>query len=167
MTEKLKDIKETASDVVEIIRELSSPDVQESLDKIKEVAKIAREIIESLKDPAIIANVENLRKTSESIEKTGARIEKITGDLKNSGILDGAQEIMNSAKNTINSLGYMKNMGETVDAVKEMLRAISELVNEMKLTVEASRKYGIIRDTEETIRETRGLLGERKSTTSE
>lgn len=42
MAEKLKDIKETASDAVEIIRELGSPDVQESLEKIREVAKTGR-----------------------------------------------------------------------------------------------------------------------------
>ena len=40
MAEKLKDIKETASDAVEIIRELGSPDVQESLENIRELAKI-------------------------------------------------------------------------------------------------------------------------------
>ncbi len=34
MTEKLKDIRETTSDAVEIIRELGSPDVQASLEKI-------------------------------------------------------------------------------------------------------------------------------------
>ncbi len=38
MAEKLKDIKETASDAVEIIRELGSPDVKESLEKMGEVA---------------------------------------------------------------------------------------------------------------------------------
>jgi len=39
MAEKLKDNRETASDAVEIIRELGSPDVQESLEKLREVAK--------------------------------------------------------------------------------------------------------------------------------
>jgi hypothetical protein len=45
MAEKLKDIKETASDAVEIIRELGSPDVQKSLEKIKQVAQMMRNTI--------------------------------------------------------------------------------------------------------------------------
>jgi uncharacterized protein YjgD (DUF1641 family) len=162
MAEKIKDIKEAASDAVEIIRELGSPDVQESLEKIREVAKTAREIIESLKDPAMVANIENMRKTAESIENTGARMEIITNELKNSGVLDAARETMKSAKSTINSVGNAKSMGETMDAIKEMLRAVSGLVDELKLTVTSSKKEGVIHDAEEAIRETRSAFTEHK-----
>jgi methyl-accepting chemotaxis protein len=159
MAEKLKDIKETASDAVEIIRELGSPDVQESLEKIREVAKTAREIIESLKDPAMVTNFENIRKTVESIDSTSARLEKITMEMKNSGILDEAKETIKSAKDTIGSFGTGSgNMGETIDAIKEMLRSISGLVDELKLTVASSKKDGIIHNAEEAIRETRSAL---------
>ena len=159
MAEKLKDIKETASDAVEIIRELGSPDVQESLEKIREVAKTAREIIESLKDPAMVTNIENMRKMVESADSTSARLEKITADMKSSGILDEARETIKSAKNTIGSLGTGGgNMGETIDAIKEMLRSISGLVDELKLTVASSKKDGIIKNAEEAIRETRSAL---------
>ena len=158
MAEKLKDIKETASDAVEIIKELGSPDVQESLEKIREVTKAAREIIESLKDPAMVTNFENIRKTAESVENTSARMEKITADLKNSGVIDEARETMKSAKTAISSMGDSRNMGETMDSIKEMLRAISGLVDELKLTVMASKKDGVIHDAEEAIRETRSAL---------
>jgi hypothetical protein len=46
---KLKDIRDTASDAVEILRELGTPGVQESLDKAKEMAIIAKEIMETMK----------------------------------------------------------------------------------------------------------------------
>jgi hypothetical protein len=36
MLDKLKDIKNIASDAVEIIRELGTPEVQESLEKIRD-----------------------------------------------------------------------------------------------------------------------------------
>jgi uncharacterized protein YjgD (DUF1641 family) len=162
MSEKLKDIKETASDAVEIIRELGSPDVQESLEKIRDVAKAARDIIESIKSPDMVANIENVRKTVESIENTSARMEKITTELKNSGILDQATETIRSAKSTISSMGDPKNMGETIDAIKDMLRSISNLVDEIKVTITSSRKDGVIHDAEEAVRETRSAFSEHK-----
>ncbi|MEP0826439.1 MAG: hypothetical protein HRF40_13225 [Nitrososphaera sp.] len=163
MPEKLKDIKETASDAVEIIRELGSPDVQESLEKIREVAKTAREIIESLKDPAMVTNIENMRKMMESIDSTSARMEKITMEAKSSGLLDEARETMKSAKETIRSVGSGGgNMGETIDAIKEMLRSISGLMDELKITVAESKKDGVIRNAEEAVRETRSALSGQK-----
>lgn len=169
MAEKLKDIKATASDAVEIIRELGSPDVQESLEKIRDVAKTAREIIESLKDPAMVTNIENMRKMVESVDSTSSRLEKITMEMKNSGILDEARETIKSAKNTISSVGSSSggggggsNMGETVDAIKEMFHSISGLADELKLTVASSKKDGIIHNAEEAIRETKNAFTERK-----
>lgn len=163
MAEKLKDIKETASDAVEIIRELGSPDVQESLEKIRDVAKTAREIVESLKDPAMVTNIENMRKMVESVDNTSARLEKITMEMKNSGILNEARETIKSAKETISSVGSGGgNMGETFEAVKEMLRSIAGLVDELKITVASSKKDGIIHNAEEAIRETRSAFTNQK-----
>jgi anionic cell wall polymer biosynthesis LytR-Cps2A-Psr (LCP) family protein len=162
MTERLKDIKETASDAVEIIRELGSPDVQASLEKIRDTAKVGSEIIKSLKDPGMVTNIENIRKTAESFENTSARIERVTMELKNSGVLDETRETIKSAKNTISSVGDSKNMGETMDAIKEMLRSISALVDELKLTVIGSKESGTIHNIEETIRETRSAFTEHK-----
>jgi hypothetical protein len=160
MAEKLRDIKETASDAVEIIRELGSPEVQQSLEKIKDTATMAREIIESLKDPEMVKNIENIRKMVESFESTSAKMENITMELKNSGVLGETGNMIKSAKNTMNSMGDSKNIGEVIDAIKEMLRSISGLVNEVKLTVVSSKKDGVIHDTEEAIRETRSIFTE-------
>ena len=162
MTEKLKDIKETASDAVEIIRELGSPDVQASLERIRDTAKVGSDIINSLKDPAMVTNIENIRKITESFENSSARIERVTMELKNSGILDETRETIKAAKNTISSVGDSKNMGETMDAIKEMLRSISALVDELKLTVMESKQSGTIHNMEEAIRETRNAFTEHK-----
>ena len=161
MAERIKNIKETASDAVEIIRELGTPEVQDSLEKIRETAKMAQGIIESLKDPAMVANFENIRKTAESFENTSARIEAVTEELKKSGVMDEAREVMKAAKGTMGAVSDSKNMGETMDAIKEMLRSISGLVEEIKLTVQSSKKDGVIHDAEEAIRETRSIV-ERK-----
>jgi cell fate (sporulation/competence/biofilm development) regulator YmcA (YheA/YmcA/DUF963 family) len=162
MAEKLKDIKKTTSDAVEIIRELGSPDVQKSLEKIRDTAKVGSEIIKSLKEPTMVTNIENIRKTTESIEKSSARIERVTMELKNSGVLDETRETIKSAKYTISSVGDSKNLGETMDALKEMLRSISALVDELKLTVVESKQSGTIHNIEETIRETRSAFTEHR-----
>ena len=160
MAEKLKNIKETASDAVEIIKELGSPDVQESLEKIKETAKVAREVIESFKDPEMVKNIENIRKTSESFDNISTRMENIMGDLRESGVLDEARETMKSAKNAIGSIGGgdNKNMSEMMDAIKEMLRSISGLMDELKFTVASSKREGVIHDAEESVRTTRSIF---------
>jgi hypothetical protein len=160
MAEKLKDIKETASDAVEIIRELGSPEVQESLEKIKETAKTAREVIESFKDPAMVTNIENIRKMTESIDSTSTRMEKVVIELKSSGILDETRETIKSAKTTMSSIGDGKNIGEMVDAIKEMLRSISGLMEELKITVVESKKSGTLHNAEEAIQETRNIFTE-------
>ena len=162
MADKLKDVKKTTSDAVEIIRELGSPDVQKSLEKIRDTAKVGSEIIKSLKEPTMVTNIENIRKTTESIEKSSARIERVTMELKNSGVLDEARETIKSAKYTISSVGDSKNLGETMDALKEMLRSISALVDELKLTVVESKQSGTIHNIEETIRETRSAFTEHR-----
>jgi mevalonate kinase len=140
MAEKLKNIKETASDAVEIIKELGSPDVQESLEKIKETAKVAREVIESFKDPEMVKNIENIRRTSESFDNISAKMENIMKDVKSFGGGDN------------------KNMGEMMDAIKEMLRSISALMDELKFTVASSKKEGVIHDAEEAVRTTRSIF---------
>jgi phenylalanyl-tRNA synthetase alpha subunit len=162
MAEKLKDMKKTTSDAVEIIRELGSPDVQKSLEKIRDTAKVGSEIIKSLKEPTMVTNIENIRKTTESIEKSSARIERVIMELKNSGVLDETRETIKSAKYTISSVGDSKNLGETMDALKEMLRSISALVDELKLTVVESKQSGTIHNIEETIRETRSAFTEHR-----
>jgi hypothetical protein len=162
MAEKLKDMKKTTSDAVEIIRELGSPDVQKSLEKIRDTAKVGSEIIKSLKEPTMVTNIENIRKTTESIEKSSARIVRVTMELKNSGVLDETRETIKSAKYTISSVGNSKNLGETMDALKEMLRSISALVDELKLTVVESKQSGTIHNIEETIRETRSAFTEHR-----
>ena len=124
--------------------------------------RLASEIIKSLKEPTMVTNIENIRKTTESIEKSSARIERVTMELKNSGVLDETRETIKSAKYTISSVGDSKNLGETMDALKEVLRSISALVDELKLTVVESKQSGTIHNIEETIRETRSAFTEHR-----
>ena len=160
MSDKLRDIKDTASDAVEIIRELGTPEVQASLEKIRETAKIAKEVIESLKDPAIVANIENVRKTAESLERSSDRMEATVAEVKSTGMLDEVKGAIGSARSAMDSLGKGEGMGDTVLALKEMLRSISGLVEELKLTIASSKTQGVIRNVEETVRDTREVFSQ-------
>ena len=51
---KLRDIKETASDAVKIIRQIGTPGVFQSFSKIKETATIANEMMQVLKSPEVV-----------------------------------------------------------------------------------------------------------------
>ena len=158
MSDKLKDIKNTASDAVEIIRELGTPEVQESLDKIRETAGMVKEVMDSLKDPAMVTNLENVRKTAESFERSSGRMESAIQEMKGSGILDEVKGAVGSAKHAIDSFGGREGTGETMDALRQMLNSISQLIEELKLTVVSSKKDGIIQNVEETVRETREIF---------
>jgi hypothetical protein len=153
MSDKLRDIKNTASDAVEIIRELGTPEVQDSLDKIRETAAMAKGVMDSLKDPSMVTNLENVRKTAESFERSSARMESAINEMKESGMLGEVKGVVGSARSAIDSFGGTKDMGSTMDALRQMLNSISALVEELRLTVGSSNKNGIIRNVEETVRD--------------
>lgn len=82
---KLKDIRDTASDAVEILRELGTPGVQESLDKANEIAMIAKEIMESMKTPEWRQKLENLQLISQNMNGASTRIGDALKELKETG----------------------------------------------------------------------------------
>ena len=79
---KLHDIKETASDAVAIMRELSTPGVQESFELIKEIAVIAKDIMQTMQSPEWQQNMENIRIISENINSLSARMDRASAGLK-------------------------------------------------------------------------------------
>src|SRR3989337_2545717 len=128
---KLHDIKETASDAVEIMRQIGTPGVQESLDKVRQTATIAKEIMEALKTPEIVKNIENIRLISENINEAFTKMQNTMKQLKETGVIDEAKELIKSAKSKIDSFGGGGEGGisghdlrDVTTAVKEMLESI-------------------------------------------
>ncbi len=159
---KLSDIKETASDAVEIMRELGTPGVQETFDKIREVAITAKEIMETMKTPEWQRNMENIRMISENFNQASERMDNTMKELKETGVIDDAKELIKTAKEKVGSFGGsgegggsmgMQDLKETSKAVKEMLESIKGLVDELKVTVAESKRSGTFRSVEETARE--------------
>ncbi|MDQ3884036.1 MAG: hypothetical protein M3239_01150 [Thermoproteota archaeon] len=176
---KLHDIKETASDAVEIMRELGTPGVRESFDIIKEVTVIAKEIMETMKTPEWQQNMENIRIISENMNNASARMDRITKELKETGVIDDAQDLIKAVKNKMGpsteSTGDQKTMTATAgttgsggssgsgitgqdlkelsSSFKEMLQSIKTLVEELRITMADSKKSGTMHNIEETFRE--------------
>ena len=84
---KLHDIKETASDAVEILREIGTPGVQETFDKIREVAVIGRDIMQLMKEPEWQRNIENMQLISQNFNQASERMDRTMKELKETGIL--------------------------------------------------------------------------------
>jgi hypothetical protein len=176
---KLHDIKETASDAVEIMRELGTPGVRESFDIIKEVTVIAKEIMETMKTPEWQQNMENIRIISENMNNASARMDRITKELKETGVIDDTQDLIKAIKNKMGpsteGTGYQKTMTTTAgttgsgtssgssitgqdlkelsSSFKELLQSIKTLVEELRITMADSKKSGTMHNIEETFRE--------------
>jgi hypothetical protein len=149
MGDKLKDLRLTTSDAVEIIRKLGSPEVFGSLEKICQTTQGVKEMMESFREPEMVKNIDNMRLTAEAIENTSKRIETLVVEIKKTGVIEEISETLVAARNTLTSADNKKTMNELASAIKEMLMAITALIDEMKLTVDASKKSGLLYNVDE------------------
>ena len=140
----IKDIKAIASDGVKIIAILGTQEVQQSLDKIREISKIATEIGDSLNGPEMVKNMEDIRFMRESMQNTATKMENTMLELNKTGITDEAKEVIKSVRNAMNLDGNVGNLSEMTVTIKNMVRSIRELVDELKLAVAFSKKYDTI-----------------------
>jgi len=157
-TSKLHEIKETASDAVEIIRQIGTPGVQESLNKVKETATSVNDIIQSLKTPEMVRNIENFRLISENMNEASTKMQNTMQQLHETGVIDESTDLIKSAKGKINSFGEGDSINgqdirEVSIATKEMFVSLKDLMMELKVTVASSTNSGTIRNVKETIDE--------------
>src|SRR5688572_27424903 len=104
-TSKISDIKDTASDTVEILRQLGTPGVQETLDKARIMTITVKEIMETMKSAEWVQNLENIRKMMDDMNSSSLAMQNTVRELKESGVLGEAKSFMQSAKNTMDSFG--------------------------------------------------------------
>lgn len=154
---KLGDIKETASDTVEILRQLGTPGVQETLDKVKSMTVTAKEIMETMKSPEWVQNMENIRRIVDDVNSSSERMENTVRQMRETGVFDEARMLMQSARKAMDGFGSsdgaMKgDMHDVVVSVKEMIESIKGLTDELKGAAAESRKSGSIKELEEAAR---------------
>ena len=161
---KLQNIRETASDAVEIMRELGTPGVQETFDKIREVAIIAKDIMETMKTPEWQQNLENIAKITDNMNSASEKMNSAVKEIKSTGIIDEAKGLIVSTRGTIDTLRSEGGMTvgfhevrEITLAVREMLESIKSLTDELRLAAKESRRSGTLRNVGETISEARSV----------
>jgi methyl-accepting chemotaxis protein len=93
-TSKIHEIKETASDAVEIMRQIGTPGVRESLSKVKETATIINEMMQGLKTPEMVKNIENFRLISENMNEATTKMKDTMHQLKETGVIDESTQLI-------------------------------------------------------------------------
>jgi len=157
-TNKLQDIKETASSAAEIMRQIGTPGVLESLKNVKETTSKVSEIIQGLQTPEMVRNIENFLLITENMNAASTKIQNTMNQLKETGIISRTSELINSVKSQIDSFGNdegingqdLKNMSI---ATRDMFISIKELMGELTMTVAAAKNSQTFYNVQDTIKQ--------------
>ncbi len=177
---KLHDIKETASDTVEILRELATEDVRHSLTIIKEITSEAKEIMQMLNSEEMRKNIENMQLAAQAGRQASANGERISQITKDAGIIDEGKETMRIVKAKLGSgiiseqaggsssssgNNLFKSMQEVLESIRETSKSITELSHEVKSAIRGSSESdsGIVRNIGQTAGEVRKAYENLKS----
>ena len=128
-TSKVKEIKETVSCAVEIIRQIKTPSVLESFGKIMDTGVIAKEIIDALKTPEMVKNIENFRIISENINESSTKMQHMLKQLEATGILNETKGLVQSAKSTVDSISTNQDLHEMGTSIKDVFKSVKALVD--------------------------------------
>jgi hypothetical protein len=155
---KLQDIKETASSAAEIMRQIGTPGVLESLKNVKETTAKVSEIIQGLQTPEMVKNIENLLLISENMNSASTKIQNTMGQLNETGIISRTTDLINSAKTQIDSFGSQEGIsGQDIRnmsvATREMFISIKELMSELTITVAATKNSKTLLNVQDTIKQ--------------
>ena len=144
---KIKEFKETVSDVAEIIHQIRAAGVQESFGNIRDTTNVVKEIISELRTPEMIKNIENFRVISENINEAASKMQDAVKQLEETGVINEATGLIKSVKGTIDSFGNSdqgsingKDLHEMSVSIKEMFKSVRSLVDELRITVAYSKK---------------------------
>ena len=157
MGDRLKNLQHSTSNVLEVIRKLGSPEIHESLEKIHQTTQETKDIMESLRKPEMVKNFDNIRLTAEAIESTSRRLEASVLEIKKTQILERASETLVAVRGTLSSPTNKNNMSEVTSSVKETLVSLKSLIDELRLTVSASKKSGLLSSAGEAAKEASDL----------
>jgi uncharacterized protein YjgD (DUF1641 family) len=128
-TSKVKNIKETVSCALEIMRQIKTPGVLESFGKIMDTGIMAKEIIDALKTPEMVKNIENFRVISENINEASTKIQNTLKQLEETGIINETKGLVKSAKSTVDSVSTSRDLHEMGVALKDVFKSVKALVD--------------------------------------
>lgn len=138
---KLGSIRETTSDAAEIMRQLSTPGVRESLDIAKQITDTVKEIMEIMRTPEWVRNIENISKVVDKMPDLSGK----SGDVK--GLVQSAKKVMDDLSKDGGIKG--QDLKELAAAFKEMLQSFRALADELTAVAAESNRSGSLHDTKE------------------
>ena len=140
-TSKIKEIKESVSGIVEIIRQIRAPEIRESFDKILDTSTIAKEIIESLKAPEMVKNIENFRLISENFNEASTKMQGTIRYLEETGAINEAVGLVKSARNAVEFISETgRDFREISGSIKEIFHSIKTAQDKIKTVSEKYQK---------------------------
>lgn len=144
---KLNDIKETTSGAAEIMRQLGTPGVRESLDRAKDITDSVKEIMEILRTPEWVRNIENITKMVEKMPDMSAMSGNgAFGDVK--GLVQSAKQLMDNLANDKNGIKG-RDLQELAASFREMLQSFRLLADELAAAAAESNRSGALHDAKE------------------
>jgi len=155
---KLSEIKATTFDAVVIMRQLGTPEVQESLTNVKETVSKINEIIKAMQTPEMIKNIENFRMISENFSTASSKMQTTIHDLKETGVIDHTSKLIDTAKRKIDSFGFdndginSQDIHNVIVSTNEMFASIKGMVNEFTETISYSKKSETVSIIQETVK---------------
>jgi len=158
---KLSEIRATAFDVTVIMKQIGTPGFLESLTSLKDTISQVNEIIQSLQTPEMVKNIENFRMISENFNDSATKMQSTVNVLKESGIIDKTVSLVDSAKSKIDSFDNQGSQGinGVIVSSQEMITSITGLVNEITQTVSYSKRSTTVANIQEAINSASEIYG--------
>lgn len=153
MSSKLREIKETASDAVEVVKEIGTPEFRDSLDKVRQTTAEAKEIITLIQTPEMQQNITNIRSTAEAFQSAATSIENVVKQFKGSGLGDNFKHTSDMVKDAIDTVKMLQSNKESIAEFNETIRSLRELFDEIRTAISDSKRSGMVRDLKETARD--------------
>lgn len=154
---RFSEIRATAFDAVVIMRQIGTPGVLESLSNVRDTTSKVNDIIKSLQTPEMVKNIENFRLISEHINGASKNLQDTVHELKETGVIDKASSLIDSAKKQIDSFGNgegnlsSQDIHDLIISTQEMFGSIKGLVGEITETISSTKKSETVASVKESI----------------
>jgi FtsZ-binding cell division protein ZapB len=153
VSSKLREIKETASDAVEVVKEIGTPEFRDSLDKVRQTTAEAKEIITLLQTPEMQQIIGDMRSTSQAFQSAASSMESVVKQFKGSGLGENFKHTSDMVKDAIDTIKMLQSNKESMAEFNETIRSLRELFDEIRTAISDSKRSGMVRDLKATARD--------------
>ncbi len=142
-TSKLREIKDSISGTVEILRQIGTPGTLGSLNKILDTSSVVKEIVDALKSPEMVKNIENIRLISENFNEASYRMQCIVKYLDETGVIRELVGLVDSARGAIRFIDEAgQDFREISGSIKDVISSVRTAQSKIKTVSEKYHKTG-------------------------